>query len=123
MSTLTQFLNSLRSATAIQSFERGALAPATATSSVTSSTPNAWTSVLTLNSPGILFYSLVRQADTVSKTVGIRVLINGAIVSDRTRAVASAVANNGVVAGAVTDPVSSTGLLSGGFAPFKTLEI
>lgn len=123
MTTLSRFIAPLRSATAIPNYERAALSPSGTTTSVTSATPNAWTSVLSINSQGILFYALVRQTDTVSKTVGLRVLIDGVVVADRTRAVASTTASNGVIAGAPTDPISATGIFGTGFAPFRSLEI
>jgi hypothetical protein len=123
MSTLTQFLSPLKSATQIPAYERGALTPSVTTTSVTSSTPSDWTTVLTISSPGILYFALARQTDAVSKTVGIRVLIDGAQVAAVTRAVASTTANNGVVAGAPTDPISAAGIFAPGFNPFRTLQI
>lgn len=117
--------NYLPSATQIQSRELGNLAVAgTAGGAFTASaTPSAFVQVLSLSTPGILHSTWVRQGNSTSKTVGIRVLIDGVEVANRTRAVASTTAGNGVIVGLLGNPDNVSLVIGGGFAPFQTLAI
>lgn len=117
----------LPSATSLQSREAGALVAAPNSefggTFTASATPSAWVSVLSLSTAGILFYAGVLQSNATSKTVGIRVTIDGVVVATRSRATPSATATNGVLVGAVNNPRDAAAYLTGGFAPFQTLLI
>lgn len=116
---------SLPSATEVLTREAGALALITGQGGAftASATPSAWVTVLDVSNPGILFWATVRQGNTTSKTVGLRITIDGVVAGSVTRAAASASATNGVIAGAVSDPINSSAYASGGFAPFQSLKI
>ena len=123
MSTLTQFLNPLRSATSLRGFAYSAsnYLP----SSAVSDDPGAllagtWKTAITVASPGILHGVIVRHGDSNSRTVGCRVTIDGVAVCTVDESVANGFANAGVCVGGAS--VGSTEIPSV-FAPFKTLAI
>jgi hypothetical protein len=124
MSTLTQFLNPLRSATSL----RGYAYSASATISVNLAsedpgalTANVWKSVLTVNAPGIFHGALVRHGDGTSRTVGCRVTIDGALVCTIDESTANANSNGGVSVGSAVVGVSDSPAPV--LAPFKTLLV
>lgn len=76
MSTLTQFLGGTRSATFINTTpSNSVILPANDDPGAL--TANVWKTVLSLSSGGILHAAAVRHGDATSRTVGIRITIDG----------------------------------------------
>lgn len=124
MSTLTQFLNPLRSATSLRGFSysgSNTLPVAYSSEDPGALTANAWKTVLTVNTPGIFHGALVRHGDATSRTTGCRVTIDGVVACTIDGASAGGFANGGVSVG--TPIISGSNTPGEVFAPFKTLLV
>ena len=99
----------------------GVTVPATVASSAAGAlSANTYKEVLNLTTPGILHGVCVRSGGTASKTVGVRVTIDGVVVAvvDLPTAVTSA--TTGLLAGYI---LAASGTIAPCFAPFQTLKV
>lgn len=115
---------SFPSATAVTGGQSGAfrvIEPAVAPSAGGALTANVWKSVVSVSGRGIFNGAAVRCGGSTSKTVGVRVTIDGVVAGTFELAAAQTSGTCGAWAGMlICGGVDATSVASFGFAPFNT---
>jgi hypothetical protein len=119
MSTLTQFLGGLKPAKVINAGTTSV--PTVSPLDPGALTANVWKEVLNINTPGILHGAWVWHGDSTSRTVGIRITIDGVVAVQYDEPSATANTTIGAFAGCFLS--AAAGVLNG-FSVFqKSLRV